>query len=97
MSDGQTKQDGSGASLSTSPPRLCSEFPEGFTGDMEALHKHHQTQLAAARAWVETAKTEVERWEKLEEASSRLAVIAMHKRWSEESHTQNNRISKQDH
>ena len=89
MGDGQIKQDGSGAGLSTSPPRLCSEFPEGFTGDMEALHKHHQTQLAAARARLETAKTEVERWEKLEEASSRLAVIAMHKRWIEESHTQN--------
>ena len=68
-----------------------SEFPDGFTGDMGALHRHHQTQLANARHALEAAKQEVERWERLEDASSRLAVVAaMQKRRAKDAETQNN-------
>jgi hypothetical protein len=70
----------------------CSEFPDGFTGDMKALHNHHQTQLAAARAQLKSAQEDVERWERLEEASSRLALVAMVKRWSDESRIQNSEL-----
>jgi len=70
-------------------PRTCSEFPSGFKGDMEALHKHHQEQLSAARKAMDAAKREVERWEGLESASRTLAMVAMQQRWSRESATQN--------
>ena len=70
-------------------PRTCSEFPSGFKGDMKALHKHHQARLADARKALDAAKREVERWERLEEASSRLAMVAMQTRWAKDSATQN--------
>lgn len=71
----------------SSPSNHLPEFPDGFTGDMEALHKHHQSQLTIARSELEAAKKNVASWERLEEASSRLAAVAMHKRWAMESAT----------
>jgi len=58
-------------------PMNISAFPAGFTGDKKALHEHHQNQLSLARRHLEEAKKEVERWEELEKASSRLALSAM--------------------
>lgn len=66
-----------------------SEFPPGFTGDMECLHKHHMAKLADARRKLEVAQNEVEKWEILEAASSKLAIVAMHHRWAKDLNTPN--------